>query len=263
MTVLGSLPYLNVRPLVYTFEHGKLPDGWTIEQAPPAKLAARLLAGDMIAAPVSSFAVLGSEDLAAVPGVGISAPKSAKSVLLLSRVPFEQIRSVALDSGSLTGAAKTKILLTEMFGLSPEYKTADPDPSAMLHDADAALLIGDTALRFKPVGLRVLDIGQAWRELTGLPAVFALWAGRRDLLTPKIAARLLEARDQGIAKIDRIVETEAPRLGLLRSFCREYLKENMRYGLAEDELASLERFGDLALKHGLIQRAGVRFCDVG
>ena len=271
MTVLGCLPYLNVKPLIYTFENGHLPHGWSLRYAPPAKLAEMLHTGEVAAAPVSSFEVLHSDDLCAVPGVCISARGAVKSVLIFSRVPFRRIRTVALDSGSLTGAAMTKILLAEMFGLSPVYESVESDPRAMLRNADAALVIGNPAMQFRPVGLRVLDIGQAWRELTSLPAVFALWAGRQDLLTPEIAATLIAARSSGLGKIEQIADAEAPKLGLPQSVCRDYLSRVINFSLGEEELASLARFAELCRKHGLNLRGSdkaasegrVRFCDVG
>ena len=263
MTVLGSLPYLNVKPLVYAFENGQLPEGWSLTYAPPARLAEMLHKGEIIAAPVSSFEVLRSDDLAAVPDVCISSRAAVKSVLLISRVPFQRIRTVALDDGSLTGAAMVRILLAEKFGLLPDYHQADPEPNAMLHRSDAALLIGNPALQFRPVGLRTLDLGQAWKELTGLPAVFALWAGRKDLLTPEVARSLIAARDLGVGNVAPIADLEAPRLGLTRLACRDYLRKSISFSLGDEELASLQRFAELCLEHGLIERPGrVEFCDV-
>ena len=267
MTVLGCLPYLNVKPLVHTFETGNLPAGWSLTYAPPSELAKMLHSREVAAAPVSSFEVLRSSDLVAVPDVCIASRGPAKSVLLFSRVPFSRIRSVALDTSSLTAAAMVRILFSETFGLSPAYQSADPDPGEMLRQADAALLIGNAAMLFRPLGLRVLDIGQAWRDLTGLPAVFALWAGAPDLLTPDVARLLIAARDEGLRDIDRIADAEARGLSLPRSTCREYLRDVINFRLGDDELASLEKFGELSLKHGLIDpdtpNAGhVRFCDV-
>jgi len=266
VTVLGSLPYLNVKPLIYPFENGQLPMGWSLKYAPPASLAEMLHNGEIAAAPVSSFEVLRSRDLVAVPGVCISSRAAVKSVVLLSRVPFEKIHTVALDSGSLTGAAMVRILLAETFDLSPIYKNTDPDIRIMLHESDAALLIGNAALEFRPVGLRVMDIGQGWKDLTGLPAVFALWAGREDLLTAEIAAILIAARDAGLEKIEHIADIESPKLGLTRSACREYLEQIINYRLGKDELASLEKFAALCKKHNLTLGATeghVRFCNVG
>lgn len=265
MTVLGILPYLNVKPLIYPFENGSLPKGWSLISAPPAKLAEMLHDGRIAAAPISSFEVLGSDDLCAVPGICIASHGPVKSVVVLSRVPFERITKVALDSGSLSGAAMTKIILHEKFGIAPEYLPAEPNPSEMLRTADAVMLIGNAALTFSPVGLRRIDIGEAWLELTGYPAVFALWAGKKDLLTPAIARHLLKARDEGLKKIELIVNTESEKLGIPRPLVREYLSKNICYTFGESERASLEAFAELCRKHGLIpQNTGkVDFCNVG
>ncbi len=264
MTVLGILPYLNVKPLTYCFENCHLPKGWSLNIAPPAKLAEMLHRGTIVAAPVSSFEVIRSSDLCAVPGICISSPGSVKSVLLLSRVPFNRINSVALDSGSLTGAAITKILLKEKFGISPEYISIEPNPSEMLRNADAVMVIGDTALTFNPVGLRKIDLGEAWLELTGYPAVFALWAGRKDLLTPEIACHLIEAKKQGLNNLEIIVNSESQKLGIPRFIVREYLASNINYDLGEAEIASLKAFAELSREHGLIPKntGKIEFCSV-
>ena len=171
---LGCLPYMNVRPLVYTLEKGGLPDGWDFVYAPPAMLAGMLARDEIAAAPVSSYACFTNPDFGICPGICIAADGPVKSVLMLSKTPTEAVRSVAIDTSSLSGASMLRILLREIYGLRPQLVRADPRPTDMLELADAALVIGDPAMQFPKDDLHVFDLAQEWRALTGLPAVFAV-----------------------------------------------------------------------------------------
>ena len=118
---LGCLPYLNVKPLVYTLEHGGLPSGWELVYAPPSRLAEMLASGEIAAAPVSSFATFTNPDLDICPGICIAADGPVKSVLMLSKKPLENLNNVALDTGSLSGASMLKIILSELYDIHPEF----------------------------------------------------------------------------------------------------------------------------------------------
>lgn len=248
---LGCLPYLNVRPLVYTLEHGELPKGWEFVYAPPSALARMLESGEIAAAPVSSFACLRNSDLRMCPGICIAANGPVRSVLILSRVPPERIARVALDTSSLSGAAMARIILDESFGVRPEFVRANPDVlrGGVLYDTDAVLLIGDPAMLCPKDGLYVLDIGSEWMKLTGLPAVFAVWAGRG--MTSELVSVLQEAKARGLGLLSEIAAKESQRLGLSFETCLEYLSEVISYDMREREARSLEVFRRKAQAHGL------------
>lgn len=250
---LGCLPYLNVKPLVHTLERGGLPLGCEFVYAPPSELAALLDRGEIAAAPVSSFATFSNPDLEICPGLCIAADGPVKSVLMLSRKPVREVETVALDTSSLSGASMLKIVLAESWGMRPEFVRIHPDPvSAMLEKCDAALVIGNPAMLCPKDGLVVTDLAQEWKKLTGLPAVFAVWAGRE--MTPELIATLQEAKRTGMERIDEIAREESARLGLPYEVCKEYLSKTMIYDLGEREAQGLTAFGEKAEAHGLTQR---------
>lgn len=259
---LGCLPYLNVKPLVWPLEHGELPAGWELIYEPPSTLARLLAEGEIAAAPVSSFATFMNPDLWAVPGICIASHGAVKSVLMVSKVDIPQIKTLALDTSSLSGAAMLKILLKELYNIEPKCVRAAPDPPEMLTAADAALVIGNPAMQMSTVNLHVLDLGEAWMRLTGLPAVFAVWAGPRDELTPELIETLQRAKEVGRGKIDDISRQESVKLGLPYEQCYDYLADTMKYDLGKREVESLELFARKAHEHGLVQsQVGVRIVE--
>lgn len=249
---LGCLPYLNVKPLIYPFEHGALPDEWKLIYEPPSALAGMLSDGTVDVAPVSSFACLADPKLTIVPGICIASDGPVRSVLMLSKVEPGSIRTVATDSSSLSGRALLRIILAENYGVEPELVTEDPGVQSMLSRHDAALIIGNPAMLCDKTGLNVLDLGEEWMKLTGLPAVFAVWAGIEKSLTPELIRNLSAAKEEGTKRIREIAEEESPRLGLPFEICEDYLANVMRYDLGSREMESLHMFGRKSLEHGLI-----------
>jgi chorismate dehydratase len=171
------------------------------------------------------------------------------SVRLLSRVPFHAIRSVALDRSSRTSVALLRLLLRERLGRDPSYLTLAPDAPAMLEQADAALLIGDPALDYAG-NAASLDLGQAWLEWTGLPFVFAVWAGRAGALASSQVARLQAALAEGLGTLPEL----AARYNGHAARNEAYLRGNIHYGLGEREIAGLRSFHQKAQQAGLVAR---------
>lgn len=252
---LGCLPYLNVKPLVHTLEHGDLPRGWELVYGPPARLAEMLATREIAAAPVSSFACFANPDFEICPGICIAADGPVQSVLMLSKKEPHRLDTVALDTGSLSGANMLKIILKEAYGLEPYYLRLPPDPvSKMLEQCDAAMVIGNPAMQCSKEGLHVLDVAEEWKRLTGLPAVFAVWAGTQ--MTPELVQTLHQAKRDGLARIPEIARVESVRLGLPLDVCRRYLSEIMIYDLGDREERGLKAFKDRAAAHGLIELTG-------
>ncbi len=139
---------------------------------------------------------------------------------MLSKMPISDIRRIALDTSSLSGASMLKIILQELYNLSPEFVRIPPHPvSGMLEAADAAMVIGNPAMQYPKDGLYVLDLADDWRKLTGLPAVFAVWAGKG--ITPELVEVLQDAKRQGVARLPEIAREESERLGLSYKECYE------------------------------------------
>ena len=238
---LGCLPYLNVKPLVYPFEHGELPRGWELVYAPPSELATMLARGKIAAAPVSSFATFIYPEFDICPGICIAAHGPVQSVLMLSKKHIEDIHTVALDTSSLSGANMLKIVLDEACDVRPEFVRLPPNPvSEILDRADAALVIGDAAMTCAKDGLIVFDLADEWVKLTGLPAVFAVWAGLG--LTGEVVEALHDAKGKGMTKIEEIAREQSVELGLSYEVCHDYLSRVMVYDLGEQETLALETF---------------------
>ncbi|MBV9852411.1 MAG: menaquinone biosynthesis protein [Armatimonadetes bacterium] len=266
--VIGSVPYLNEKPLTRWFYHTEegRASGIEVVYAVPSALARMLAAGEIAAALVSSFEYFRTPGYAIVPGVSISGQDHIESVRAFSRLSWRKTESVALDTSSLTSAALLKIILAEQQDSHPAYLHHAPDLEAMLRAADAALLIGDKGWLADDAGLNTLDLGHAWRRLTGLPFVYAVWLGRAERLTPHIVESLSRAKEWGRTQIDAIAEEEASRLNCPAQWCRHYLSEVMDYELGEEHWRALETFGAKARANGLLphapEAAGVRVLGV-
>lgn len=253
--LIGSVPYLNEKPLTRWFSHtdeGKA-SGIEVLYAVPSVLARMLASGEIAAALVSSFEYFRTPGYAIAPGVSISGQDDIESVRAFARVSWRKIESLALDTSSLTSVALLKILLAEQLGSHPAFLQAAPDKEAMLAMADACLLIGDKGWLADGEGLSVLDLGHAWRRLTGLPFVYALWLGRAENLTPPLLAALATAKAWGLTQFESIAGEEAERIGTTKKHCRHYLSDVMDYDLGEEHLQALETFGAKAWTNRLLQ----------
>jgi chorismate dehydratase len=251
---IGSVPYLNGRPLMRWFwdtEEGRA-SGVQVVEAVPSRLAELIENGSFDVGLVSSFELLRTPGLCYAPGCGVVAEGPVLSVRLLSRVPIADIRTVALDTSSLTSVALVRILLHESYGLTPEYHHAAPNLDEMLREHDAALLSGDLGYREYDPSLHVLDLGEGWKALTGLPFVYALWIGRPDRVTPELCQRLQTAKEWGKANLLPIAEREFGRLSESYERTRRYLTEIMHYDVGDREVQALRLFGQKAFQNGLL-----------
>ena len=242
---IGSVPYLNEKPLTRWFSHtdeGKS-SGIEVIYAVPSELARLLAAGEIAAALVSSFEYFRTPGYAIAPGVSISGQGDIESVRAFSRVAWRKTESLALDTSSLTSVALLKILLAEQLDSHPAFLHASPSLDAMLAQADACLLIGDKGMLANGEDLNVLDLGRAWRRLTGLPFVYAVWLGKPENITPELIRALNTAKAWGLTQVEAIAAEEAVRIGTTVRQCRHYLTEVMDYNLDEEHLEALAMFG--------------------
>lgn len=253
-TLIGSVPYLNGRPLMRWFtdtEEGRN-SGVSVVEAVPSSLAQRLEAGEIAAALVSSVELFRGPGFIHAPGCAVIADGAVESVRILSRVPIERIRTVALDTSSLTSVALTKIILSERHGLEPEYVPHAPDLARMMGVADAALLIGDLGYRDYGSEYLPLDLGAEWKALTGLPFVYACWIGYPERLTHDLVRHLQTAKEWGIRNLLAIADGEYRRIDETRERSRHYLTEVMQYTLGQREESALALFGEKVRAHGLV-----------
>ena len=249
---VSVVQYLNTVPLIWGMlkgdEQGKYDLGFTT----PAKCADDLRRREAAVGIIPSIEYQRMDRLRVLPGCSIASKGIVKSVLLLSKVPIEQVTSVALDSSSRTSAALVRVLLQKFYSLSVSVTPVAPEPAKMLENADAALLIGDPALTFDGGALKVYDLAAEWKKFTGLPFVFAVWAGHEDAGLGRFGADFEASRDYGLQHLDDIAREYAPKLGLPPEAVKVYLTENIDYSLDEENLKGLRLFYRLAHEIGII-----------
>jgi len=253
---LGAVSYLNVRPLVYGLE--RHPDDVSVRFDVPSVCAALLAAGEIDLGMVPSITHLDRPGDRVVPGVCIGSYGAVASVALFSRVPVAAIRRIALDTSSRTSVALTRILCSRRFGISPAFVSRPPDLRSMLADADAALLIGDPALFLDPAdyGVSKIDLGAEWTAMTGLPFVWAFWAGRPDAADARTVRLLQDAAEEGMRRSDQIADDYCRERPELRVLARHYLKNNLMFRLDLRAVAGLEAYYREAAALSLVPAPG-------
>jgi chorismate dehydratase len=258
---ISAISYLNTAPLLWDFEHGEAGVDFDISYTIPSACAEALRAGtaDIGIIPAAAYATI--PDLIVIPDVAIAARRAVRSILLVSKVPVAQVRTVALDTSSMTSVALTKILFAKWLGGAREYIPMAPDLGNMLARSDAALLIGDPALQVDRTRYVTLDLAEEWVARTGKSFVFAFWAIRKPALAGRNAAALAEvfkkSRDHGLSPktLEAIAQEWAPRLGLTVEVVRAYLTHNIHYYLDPPCLEGLELYYRLGAEIGVLPQA--------
>jgi chorismate dehydratase len=258
MIRLGSVNYLNCRPLVYGLG-GEGDPLFTLRFDPPSKCAALLDAGDIDLGLIPTIAYASRPGDCIVPGVAIASDGPVASVALFTKTPLAEIRSIALDTSSRTSVALTRILCSRRFGIAPSFAPHAPDLASMLAGHDAALLIGDPALLVdhKAINedIEKIDLGQAWTEMTGLPFVWAFWSGRADAASPEAVRRLQNTKDAGVKVSDALADDYVADTPQYRALARQYLREHIKFDLSDRMLAGLRTYYREAASLGLISSA--------
>lgn len=246
---LGAVSYLNAAPLV----HGLAGDpAFELMADVPSRVAEHLHAGTIDLGMIPSIEYARG-DYAIVPGIAIGSRGPVRSVNLYLRGKLDQVRRVALDTSSRTSVALARILLRERLGRDPEYVDRPPNPAAMLAEADAALVIGDPAL-YADTDAERLDLGEGWQVLTGLPFVFAFWAGPAGVVNARHVARLQAALRSGLQELPRIALSYNGHGAERAELNESYLRSNIVYALGPEELAGLREFYRRAHRRGIIPR---------
>ncbi|MBZ5680519.1 MAG: menaquinone biosynthesis protein [Acidobacteriia bacterium] len=259
---ISAISYLNTAPLMWDFEHGDARRQFDISYTLPSACARALEAGeaDIGIIPAAAYAVI--PGLQVLPGVAIASRRAVRSILLVSKVPVERIRSVALDTSSMTSVALTKILFEKWLGGGRTFAAMAPNIETMLASHDAGLVIGDPALRVDRSRFFTLDLAEEWIRHTGKPFVFAFWAVREKALqeaapAADLAAIFQRSRDHGLepASLDQIALEWASRVGISESDVRSYLARNIHYDLDAGCLDGLQLFYRYAAEIGVLPSA--------
>ncbi|HUP41018.1 MAG TPA: menaquinone biosynthesis protein [Vicinamibacterales bacterium] len=251
MIRLGAVSYLNTRPLVHGLDQRT--DRFSVRFDVPARCAELLHADEVDLGLIPSIEYPG-HDYRIVPGVSIASDGPVASVALFSKVRTENIQSIALDTSSRTSVALLRVLCAKWFDIQPRFTAMAPDFSGMLAQCDAALVIGDNALfaDYEALGLEKVDLGEEWIGMTGLPFVYAFWAGRPGIAGAADIAALQAARDAGLTATAAIGRELFPDSREKAARADLYLRENVKYALGEPEIAGLLRFYVLAAEVGVL-----------
>ena len=287
---ISVVQYLNTAPLVRGFTHGPLRGKYDLSFTLPASCSDDLRDGAADVAIIPAIEYQRIDNLVVLPDLAIAAKKRVRSLLIVARKPIKEVIKIALDRSSRSTQALTRILCAEHWRIAPEFLEDALDPATMLNHCDAALLIGDPALRLAIViaaqstrgadgelqcdaaaagvggadRLHVYDVVEEWRRMTGATAVLAIWAARRGVVTSEIAADFNASALFGMQHIGEICEQAAKAENLPAAELEIYLRENIDYTLDEQNQRGLRLYFTHAAKLGLIPRVKpLEWADTG
>jgi chorismate dehydratase len=259
---ISAISYLNTAPLMWDFEHGDSGHHFDISYTLPSGCARALAedSADLGIIPAAAYTQV--PGLQILPDIAIASRRAVRSILLVSRMPMDQVRTIALDTSSMTSVALTKVLFEKWLGGGRTFTPLGPDLEKMLAHSDAGLLIGDPALQVDRSQYQTLDLAEEWIRFTGQPFVFAFWAVRSAALREAdpaldLAAIFRHSRDHGLSEsnLRAIVREWAPRLGLSQPTVLSYLTQNIYYQFDAACLEGLQLFYRYAAEIGALPPA--------
>ena len=266
---ISAISYLNTAPLMWDFEHGEAGRQFDVSYTLPSACAHALAEGTAEIGIIPAAAYAQVPGLQVLPEIAIASRRAVRSILLVSRVPVEKVRTVALDTSSMTSVALTKVLFEKWLGGGRTFFPMAPNVERMLAEHDAALVIGDPALKIDRTRYQTLDLAEEWIRCTGKPFVFAFWAIRGAALSETdpaldLAAVFRDSRDHGLepSSLNQIARQWSPRLGLSEADIRAYLTDNIHYQLDAGCLEGLQLFYRYATEIGVLPAApGLQFVN--
>jgi chorismate dehydratase len=272
-TKISIVRYLNSVPLAWGILEGPQASQFEPVLSTPAECADQLKDGKVDIGLVPSIEFQNIKGSRIVPGPAIACRHRVRSVLLVSAVPLWKVRTVSFDKTSRSSVTLARIIFSEFFRRKPEFRSAEPDLAAMLGVSDAAVIIGDAALKFMeenelpnaekqkallkygPEPLEVFDLVERWKFLTGVPFVFAFWTARPGFRDDGVVEALKASRDFGVRHIPEIAKRYAPQLSMKEEFVLDYLQHNVDYYTDQACLEGLRLFYAKAARLGLIKSA--------
>ncbi|HWZ98982.1 MAG TPA: menaquinone biosynthesis protein [Candidatus Dormibacteraeota bacterium] len=277
---ISVVQYLNTAPLVHGFTHGPLQGKYDLSFTVPSLCAEALRTGAADVAIIPAIEYQRIPDLAILPDLSIASKERVRSLLVVSKTPIRQARRIALDQSSRSTQALTRILCANRWNISPQFLEAEPNVAEMLADADAALIIGDPALRLaiaaeakaKPgrdgqwlcegvtlgmpqfPALHIYDVVREWWQMTERPAVLAVWAARKEIVTAELADEFVASLNYGLANLSAICKEAAAEMQLPQKELELYLRTNIDYSLDDENRKGLLAYYSHARKLGLLEK---------
>lgn len=256
---ISAISYLNTAPLMWDFDHGDAAKEFDIFYSVPSSCAAALREGTGDIGIIPAIAYNSIPGLVIIPEVAIAARGPVRSILLISKVPLERVRTVATDNSSMTSVALTRVLFEKWWGGRREFRSLAPELGSMLRECDAALLIGDPALQVDRSRYQVLDLAEEWQRLSGKSFVFAFWAVREAALAEMqrgldLAGIFQASRDHGLqaAALQQIAREWSARLQIKPAEVKDYLTKNIYYQLDRECMEGMELFFRYAAECGAV-----------
>jgi chorismate dehydratase len=268
---ISIVRYLNAAPLAWGILEGQQAGNFQPILSTPAECADQLSAGSVDIGLIPSIEYQRIKGTKIIPGPVIACRHRVRSVLLISNKPLWEVKTVSYDNGSRSSVALARILLDEFYQTKPAFQASEPDLARMLGQSDAAVIIGDAALKFmeenerpnaekqkeflklSPEPLLVFDLVERWKVLTGLPFVFAFWAARPGFQDKGVIDQLKASRDFGVANTTVIAERYSETLGMKKEYLQEYLDQNVYYFMDQACSDGLQLFYEKAARIGAIQ----------
>jgi chorismate dehydratase len=277
---ISIVQYLNTAPLIWGFTNGPLAGKYELSFTVPSQCAEALRTGAADIAIIPAIEYQRIPGLVVLPDLAIASQNRVRSLLVIAKKPIEQVRSIALDRSSRSTQALTRILAAEHWRIKPDFFETEPDLQVMLEKADAALLIGDPALRVSvaiekkstvsPQGravcqaatleitsaeiFHIYDVVGEWHGFTSLPAVMAVWAAKPEVVTPDVLADFEASRRFGLSQIAAISLEASRELELPQTALESYLRHNIDFSLGDENRRGLERYFHEAAKLRLIAK---------
>ncbi len=240
---IGSVSYLNAKPLIHGLDEA---DDLLLTLDVPSRLldGLRQRLFDVALLPVIDYQRHPNLRILTAGGIGSDGP--TLTVRIFSKVPVERIATLAVDADSHTSVALANIILAESLNLHPKF-------TDLQTDAEARLLIGDKVVCDEPAGFaHQIDLGQAWKDLTGLPFVFAAWTAHKGADLGDLPQSLESAKRLGLQNGEQSVDRHAIPRGWPAALARQYLTQNLIYDIGPRQLDAIQKFHNLAAKHGII-----------
>lgn len=244
MINLGSVPFLNARPLIYPLENGFVDHDFNISYYDPSLLSKKLYEKKVDIGLIPAAEFLKHDEYVALPDISISSYGKVESVVLLSRDELKDIKTIAIDSRSQSSTALIKIIFELFLGINPTYIKRDVSEN-FLDGVDSGMLIGNSglkALHANDTNFLIKDIGELWTNFTGLPFVYAVFALRRNFNLKSGYHSLIESKNKGFKLIPEIVDIEHEKLGLSKEVCFTYLSERIKFDLDSQKLKGLKEY---------------------
>jgi chorismate dehydratase len=250
---LGSVSFLNAKPLTYAIENDLINHEFELIQTPPSELSQKLYNKDIDVGLIPVAELLKRKDYRVVPEISISSIGKVDSVIVLAKSDLKELKTIAVDKRSQSSTALLRIVLEIFYGIKPSYVAKDVDKADMLDGVDGAMLIGDSGLRqcySAENPYKVYDLGEIWTNETGLPFVYAVFAVNKNVILGDNLNALIESKKYGLGIVDQISEIESNKLGIDYEICLKYLSDRIKYELGDEEIKGIIKYSELLSELG-------------